>query len=293
MSNVIDEPRVVEAGRGATWWAEGWRIFTSNFWTWIGIMIIYIIITMLISLVPYIGNFGHWLLTPVFMGGLMLGCHAVTRDEPLRVAHLFEGFQGAHFVPLMIIGAVNIALTLAIAAIAVAGVLGSLTLADMVRLGSGNDPLDAITGTVRAITATKLLLILLALVIASIFAMLNWFAPALVALQGATAVEAMKQSFRSCMRNWVPFLVYGLIAIVVFVVAILVFGGVGLVFGAGAIFSGSANWMAAFAVLAILFILAMALLALFVGPIVFGSTYAGYKDTLEVDTETLDNPAYH
>ena len=78
-----------------------------------------------------------------------------------------------------------------------------------------------------------------------------------------------------------------------FVVAILVFGGVGLVFGAGAIFSGSANWMAAFAVLAILFILAMALLALFVGPIVFGSTYAGYKDTLEVDTETLDNPAYH
>ena len=44
MANVIGEPRVVEAGRGAAWWGEGWHILTSNFWTWIGMMIIYIVI---------------------------------------------------------------------------------------------------------------------------------------------------------------------------------------------------------------------------------------------------------
>ena len=55
------------------------------------------------------------------MGGLMMGCRALDRGEPLRVSHLFEGFQGAHFVPLMIIGAVNIALVLGLMALTSAG----------------------------------------------------------------------------------------------------------------------------------------------------------------------------
>ena len=117
--------------------------------------------------------------------------------------------------------------------------------------------------------------------------MLNWFAPALVALRGATAVEAMKLSFFSCLRNWVPFLVYGLIVI-----------GVAMrcgdarrrrrrcLFGAGAMMGGdtgsgigalrrlrhSCSWSR------------WQSFALVVGPIVFGSTYAGYKDTLAVET---------
>ena len=124
MTVTIGEPQVVDAGRGAAWWGEGFRLFTASFWTWIGIMVIYIVISMLVNAVPYVGTLGHWLLTPVFMGGLMMGCAALDRGEPLRVAHLFEGFQGAHFVPLMIIGAVNIALTLAIGAIAAVGVHG-------------------------------------------------------------------------------------------------------------------------------------------------------------------------
>ena len=49
----------------------------------------------------------------------------------------------------------------------------------------------------EAFTGTGVLLILIAVVIVAIFAMLNWFAPALVALDGATAVEAMKLSFSS------------------------------------------------------------------------------------------------
>ena len=198
MANVIGEPRVVEAGRGAAWWGEGWHIFTSNFWTWIGIMIVYIVITMLISLVPFVGSFGHWLLTPVFMGGLMLGCQAIDRDEPLRVAHLFEGFQGAHFVPLMIIGAVNIALT--------AGHHGARGRRRRGRRFARRDDAVGRRSAIRlprsaewpdAFTGTGLLLVLIAVVIVAIFAMLNWFAPALVALDGATAVEAMKLSFFS------------------------------------------------------------------------------------------------
>ena len=36
----------------------------------------------------------------------------------------------------------------------------------------------------------------------------------------------------------------------------------------------------------------VAVLALVVGPVVFGSTYAGYKDTFSHDDAPLANPAY-
>jgi hypothetical protein len=293
MTGTMVEPQVVDAGRGAAWWGEGFRLFTSSFWTWIGIMIIYIVISTVINLVPYVGSLGHWLLTPVFMGGLMMGCAALDRGEPLRVAHLFEGFQGAHFVPLMIIGAVNIALTLAIGAIAAVGVMGGMKLVDMGRLGVGGDPLGALLGSAQSITGTGLMMTLVVLVIVSVFAMLNWFAPALVALRGATAVDAMKASFLSCLRNWVPFLVYGLIAIAVGVAAVLAFGGLAFMLGAGALFNGnSGSWLAAAAVFFAFFLFAIALVALVVGPVMFASTYAGYKDTLSHDEAPLDNPAY-
>ena len=292
MKIMIGEPRVVEAGRGAAWWSEGWHLFKSGFWTWIGIMVIYLIITMLISLVPYVGSVGHWLLTPVFMGGLMLGCQALERNEPLRVAHLFEGFQGAHFVPLMIIGAVNIALSLGIGALAVAGVMGSLKVADMARMGAMGDPLGAFLGTARALTGTTLLVILLILVIAAVFAMLNWFAPALVAVGGATAVEAMKLSFLSCMRNWVPFLVYGLIGIAIGVATLVLVVGLALTMGASALLGGSGSGWGALIGLIVLFIVVSTIVALVVGPIVFGSTYSSYKDTLAAEDDALGNPAY-
>ena len=289
MSNSIAEPRVVEAGRGAAWWARGFHIFKSAFGTWIGIMIVYLIISMLIGLVPFVGTVGHWLLTPVFMGGLMIGCQSLERDGPLRFSHLFEGFQGSHFVPLMIIGAVNIALTLAIAAITSIGVIGGMKLTDM--MGAGGDPFNAFTGSVRAMTGTGILAGLVVLVIVAVIAMLNWFAPALVALHGVSAVEAMKLSFVACLRNWLPFLVYGVVAIALMFAAGLGVIGLGLVFGAGAIF-GSGGGMGAFlGFMVVLMIVAIAG-ALIVGPVVFGSTYAAYKDAFDSDGEVLVNPAY-
>jgi uncharacterized membrane protein len=48
--------------------------------------------------------------------------------------------------------------------------------------------------------------------------MAYWFAPALVAIDGLSALAAMKLSFIGCIRNVLPFLLYG---IVMFVLTIL------------------------------------------------------------------------
>ena len=91
------EPRRLPAGDGIAWWGESWRIFCAAPSTWLGILALFVILSIALVLVPIVGSLIHTVLTPVFAGGAMLGCHALARGEPLRVGHLFEGFQGNRF----------------------------------------------------------------------------------------------------------------------------------------------------------------------------------------------------
>ena len=54
-------------------------------------------------------------------------------------------------------------------------------------------------------------------------AMLLWFAPALVALNGIAPVEALKASWRGSLKNIVPFLIYGVVLFILAIVASLPF----------------------------------------------------------------------
>jgi uncharacterized membrane protein len=69
------------------------------------------------------------------------------------------------------------------------------------------------------------LLLLMALVAMALFlplVMAVWFAPALVVFHDLPALDAMKQSFSGCLKNIVPFLVYGIIGFVLSFLATLV-----------------------------------------------------------------------
>jgi len=294
LATVISEPRVVAFDRGGSWWATGWRILVADFWTWIGIMIIYLVLSTILMLIPIVGSAGHWLLTPVFMGGMMTACRAAARNEPVRAAHLFAGFQGEPFVPLLIIGVVNIALTFGIAVIVVVGIVGSmhfLNLSDLENMDDVSEWLDALAESATAVGVTGLLTTLAALILAVVFTMLNWFAPALVILQGASAAEAMKKSFIACWRNWLPFLYYGLIAVGAIIALFVFFTLLAVAFGASAYLGGKAGGWSAVIGLVFLFGAIVALFALVVGPVTLGSIYGGYVDTLDLGDAMTSLPA--
>jgi uncharacterized membrane protein len=287
---LIVEPRVVAADRGFGWWGDGIRIFLKSPWMWMAIIAVYAVVAVLVALVPFVGTVGQSLLTPVFVGGMMFGCRALDRGEPLRVAHLFEGFQGARFVPLLIVGAVNVALAIALALLSGAGVLGTFGLS---QLSTITDPMEALNAPLGAVTLTAVLVMVLVLVVAAVVAMLNWFAPALVTLRGISALEAMKLSFVACLRNWLPFLLYGLVVIVAAIIASIAMGVFALLFGAGAIMSGSLErGLEALVGFFVLLALVTLLLIVIVGPIAVGSIYAGFKDTLDDADATVTSPAY-
>jgi len=76
-----------------------------------------------------------------------------------------------------------------------------------VMLGAGPDPASA---TMRELAAYLLAwLIALALMVPVVMAV--WFAPPLAVFNELGAFDALKASFVGCLKNIVPFLIYGLI----------------------------------------------------------------------------------
>ena len=121
------EPRVVPAGRGAAMVGRGFGLFRSAIGTWIGIMMISSSSRSASGSSVRRHKWAHWLLTPVFMGGLMpelRGCATTT------AACLASLRDSRRFVPLMIIGAVNIGVALAVVALAGVSIVATMHLSD-------------------------------------------------------------------------------------------------------------------------------------------------------------------
>jgi len=222
------EPRTVEAGRGASWWVEGWRLFTPRVGMWLLIALILVGLVCLlglVSLIPFIGQLlllACDVLGPVFVGGLMLGCRAVDRGNPLTVAHLFAGFS-QRTGPLVTVGLIYTGLTMLISVIIVGMMIAIFGVAILGMLTGGADATQ--TGiSLDSVVVAVLLGFLFFLLLLLPLIMSIWFAPALVMLGGMSPTTAMKASFHGCLRNIVPFLVYGVIWLVLAILASIPFG---------------------------------------------------------------------
>ena len=207
------EPRTVGVGRGASWWGEGWRLFTPSVGVWLLITLI-IVGILLLERIPLLGwliGIGLHILSPVLAGGLMVGCRAVDRGNPLLVTHLFSGFN-QRTQPLIIVGLIYVGLSALVFLLVFGLMVAIFGVATLSALATAGDPtnINSALGTlVSAVLVCALLFLLLWLPVL----MLVWFAPALVMLGGMEPWPAMTHSFRACLKNFGPFLVYGVIGL--------------------------------------------------------------------------------
>ena len=209
--------RTVAAGNGAAWWSEAWRLFVPSAGVWVLVVVLIFALSIVLTLIPVVGHVASQVLFPILMGGLMLGCRSIDRGEPLTVNHLFAGFSD-RAGPLLILGLLYTGIAIAIF-LAVAGILlvlfGTAVLTQLFRL---TDPFAA-TAVLGSILLAVMVGMLLFLLLYLPLVMAIWFAPALVVLRGLDPWTAMKMSFSGCLKNVLPFLIYGLIGIVLAVVA--------------------------------------------------------------------------
>ncbi len=224
----------VAAGRGLSWYGEGFALFKQNPWIWILNIVLFFIILSLLNAVPFVSILSS-LLYPVFVAGLILGCRDLDEGNELKVSHVFAGFQH-RTGPLVGLGAINMILSILFVAI-IFGVMIAMGSFDFEAMETGQ------------MTEAQAMNMVLAVLVGMLFMfpliMLFWFAPTLIVLNDEIGIiEAMKLSFMGCLKNILPFLIYGIVGFLLMIVATI----------------------------------PLALGWLVLAPVFLGTIYAGYKD---------------
>lgn len=213
-----------DAGQGANWIGDAWRMFAQQPVAWILMSLLALGIFIVLSLIPLV-NFFAGLLMPFFVGGTMIACANQRASGELRVGDLFAAFN-RHTGPLLVLGLISFGFGILIMLIMLimAGFFGFSMFAAM--LGGGHPTLSVMPGL-----GSILVGMIIVLVLSMLFYAALWFAPALIVLNGVEPIAALRQSFGAWMRNVLPSLVYGLLLFVLMIVASIPFGLGWLVLG--------------------------------------------------------------
>ena len=211
------QARVVAADRGVAWWPEAWALFAPNAWRWVAFGVILIVAFAVIGMIPFLGALATAFLMPVFLGSWLLAARKVEAGAALEWADLIACFKSDHLTPLLVQGALLLGVTVAMGL--VAGVLGFGAVFGMIAGGAGQH-----MGGMLAAMGAGMLALTVMLVLGMAISMALWFAPALVVFRNLPPVDALRASALAVLKNWLAFLVYGLIYIGAAVVASIPLG---------------------------------------------------------------------
>ena len=225
---LLAEPRKVAWGEGASWIGRAWRMFMLRPWLWIGMVFVMFLIQMALSLIPFVSIVAN-LLPLFFVGGFMLSCDALQEGGELEFGYLFSGFK-YKFNELAVLTLLYILFVFV--AVIVAGILLAVFAAGM----DWNEFSAAIRNSGAPDMSFVLLMVLFGLIVLLFvipLVMMVWFAPALITLHDVPPFEAMKMSFKGCLRNMGAFVVNALVWLGAGIVVGLVFVLLAVLFAGG------------------------------------------------------------
>ena len=202
-------------GRGVSWISEALPYFTRNPLGWISGLIVLFLISMVFAIIP-LGSLILNIFYPVFIGGYMLGCIAHRQGNSFEFEHIFAGFRAPYFKRLALLGVFYTLATL------VAIIL--LLILAFVMLGGLEFFQNIKQANVEDISTYAQDFILLSLIAAGLFTpmiMAMWFAPAIIVSSEETAISALLLSFNACLRNILPFTLFGIIVFILAILALL------------------------------------------------------------------------
>jgi len=210
--------RSVAPGRGWQWITAAFQLFRRNPVIWVVLNMALLLIGVVLSVLPVLGIYVLYLLTPVFLGGIMVAARDLEAGQDIEIAHLFRGFRhnAAHLVT---VGGVYL-----VGQVLISGVMltvGGPEFQEAVKAGIGALDASALTpeGTRRVLQA-----MLVGTLLFVPLAMAVWFAPALVILDDQPGFQALWTSMLASVRNAVPLLVYSIVSSVLLLFAVIPFG---------------------------------------------------------------------
>ncbi|MET0054825.1 MAG: BPSS1780 family membrane protein, partial [Candidatus Thiodiazotropha sp. 6PLUC10] len=201
-------PRSVSSGRAFAWMVGGWRLFSEAPWSWMITLVIFGIVNILLSLVPFLGPIIVSVLGPVLMAGFMIACNEQDEGGQFSIGYLFSGFSQNGGQNILV--GLFYLLALFLVGLGMGFILVD-SVQDLIALGAGAEEAAA-----KLLTAPILVGLGLSVIAITVVLMAYIFAPALVALDDQSAWRAMKLSFVGCLKNILPLTLYTLLALLLF-----------------------------------------------------------------------------
>ncbi len=205
-------PQSREAGAGARWLADAWRLFKASPGIWIAIILALGGGAIALQFIPVAGAILSGLLYPLLTAGLMLGCDALNRGRPLRFNHLFAGF-GDRLAPLLHFSVLYFVVSSAVSAAVWIPMLGL------------DGYLGFMGGEVEGIDMGAFWFAFLINMIVSIpLFCAYWLALPLITLNQMDPLAAVKLSLLGCLKNVLPLIVLSVLSLLMMIVAVIPLG---------------------------------------------------------------------
>jgi uncharacterized membrane protein len=218
--NFLPRGQMVGFGRGFAWISDAFGIFMAAPLAWLAFAVVFIISALAFAMLPLIGQFLFNLVSPIIVAGVMVATQNLSRGEAVKPEDFMAGFTGKP-IPLLVVGGIYMAGSLIITAVFVGVVIAMLGTAFFTAL---LDPARLFEVYSIRIVMGLLIAALVALALYLPLLMAYWFAVPLVQFHDVAPLEAMKASLLGCLKNMLPFLLYGVVSFVLLILAIIPFG---------------------------------------------------------------------
>ena len=206
----------VSAKHGWHWIANGFHMFRKAPLIWVLVCFTLLLIAMTLALIPILGQFVFTLISPVFLAGIMIGCREQDQGRQLEIVHLFAAFK-TNVASLVTVGGIYLIGQVLI--IGLVMMIGGSQMTDMLLYGKRVDESELIHVMDNMLTAS-----LIALLLSIPLMMAAWFSPLLVVFHNLQPIPAMKKSFFACLKNIIPFQLYGILLIMFSLIAFMPYG---------------------------------------------------------------------
>lgn len=209
---VLGEPKKISVGDAMSWFGQGKDLLSGNWGLVLGCLIVIMLLNMAVQFVPFIGWLAGMFLMTLLYAGLVKIFHRLDQEGEAEFADLFAGFS-ENTGSLVILALIQMALyfVVIVAFGAMMFFIAGLDAGAISAMESGTMP--AFAGAGMAVAVVAMFLVFVAL------GMLFYFSIPLVFLGNMGPGDALAASIKACLKNLLPLILYGIVAMLLVMVA--------------------------------------------------------------------------
>lgn len=198
------------------WFVQGWREhFMKSPLAWLALLGLWLIATIVMIVIPLVGQVAANILQPAFFAGIMLACRAQERGGEPQMNSLIAAFR-LNPQPLIVAGCIIFFIELMVVMLVM-----SLGLPEITTTPDGKS-VD-IPGFSKAMEGKEWIALIFFLLVGLIKGVF-WFVPPLLAFHDMKAGAAIRWSLYAFLSNFGAIFLYGVLVVVLFLLVILTYG---------------------------------------------------------------------